>query len=188
MSQQELLIYIVKKLDLIGIEYMLTGSTVSSIQGEPRSTHDIDIIISIKEVEIEKFFSQINNKDFYLEKEAIQDAVRNQTMFNLIEINSGDKIDFWILTDDPFDKSRFSRKQKINIFNYDVNITSCEDTMLMKLKWAHESGGSEKQLYDVLRLYELNFNQVDINYINFWIEKLNVKELWNEITIKADLS
>ena len=188
MSQQELLINTVKKLDLIGIEYVLTGSTVSSIQGEPRSTHDIDIIISLKDEDIEKFYSEINGKDYYLEKNKIQDAVKNQSMFNLIEINSGDKIDFWILTDDPFDKSRFSRKQKINIFNYDVNITTCEDTILIKLKWAADSGGSEKQFYDVLRLYELNYNHVDINYINVWVEKLNVLELWNEITSNADLS
>jgi hypothetical protein len=27
---------------------MLTGSVVSSLQGEPRSTHDIDIVVAIK--------------------------------------------------------------------------------------------------------------------------------------------
>jgi hypothetical protein len=31
-------------------------------------------------------------------------------MFNLIEVNSGDTVDFWILTDQPFDVSRFARK------------------------------------------------------------------------------
>lgn len=34
-------------LDVNGIEYMVTGSLVSSSQGEPRATHDIDLIVRI---------------------------------------------------------------------------------------------------------------------------------------------
>lgn len=43
MSQQELLKKVIQVLDDVGIQYMLTGSVVSSLQGEPRSTHDIDM-------------------------------------------------------------------------------------------------------------------------------------------------
>ena len=31
-------------------------------------------------------------------------------MFNLIDLKEGDKVDFWILTNDPFDELRFSRE------------------------------------------------------------------------------
>lgn len=47
MSQSDLLKKIVGILAAREIPYMLTGSLVSSIQGEPRSTHDIDIIILV---------------------------------------------------------------------------------------------------------------------------------------------
>jgi hypothetical protein len=47
MSQSELLARVVRVLDAAGIDYMVTGSTVSSIQGEPRSTHDIDVVIAL---------------------------------------------------------------------------------------------------------------------------------------------
>ena len=36
-------------------------------------------------------------------------AIEHRDMFNLIEVTSGDKVDFWILKDDEFDRSRFSR-------------------------------------------------------------------------------
>ena len=42
MPQQELLKLVIARLDEAGIEYMLTGSLASSLQGEPRATHDID--------------------------------------------------------------------------------------------------------------------------------------------------
>ncbi len=41
MAQQELLISVVRAIENAGVEYILTGSIVSSLQGEPRSTHDI---------------------------------------------------------------------------------------------------------------------------------------------------
>jgi len=43
MSQQELLAKVVGTLDGAGIDYMTTGSIVSSLQGEPRATHDVDM-------------------------------------------------------------------------------------------------------------------------------------------------
>jgi predicted nucleotidyltransferase len=46
MSQQELLRKVIEALGDARIEYMLTGSVVSSLQGEPRSTHDIDMVVA----------------------------------------------------------------------------------------------------------------------------------------------
>ncbi|RPJ49717.1 MAG: hypothetical protein EHJ95_08365, partial [Methanobacteriota archaeon] len=47
MPQSELLIAIVRALDAAGIEYMTTGSLASSLQGEPRATHDLDLVIDL---------------------------------------------------------------------------------------------------------------------------------------------
>ena len=47
MSQQALLKRIVEALDDAGIPYMLAGSLVSTPQGEPRATHDIDLVVDI---------------------------------------------------------------------------------------------------------------------------------------------
>lgn len=47
MSQQELLIGVARHLDGNGIPYMLTGSIASSLYGEPRLTHDVDVIVSM---------------------------------------------------------------------------------------------------------------------------------------------
>jgi predicted nucleotidyltransferase len=49
MSQQKLLEKVIRVLDQAGIEYMITGSVTSSLQGEPRSTHDIDMVVAIEE-------------------------------------------------------------------------------------------------------------------------------------------
>ena len=48
MSQPELLKLVAGRLKAAGIEYMVSGSIASSLQGEPRSTHDIDIVIAVR--------------------------------------------------------------------------------------------------------------------------------------------
>lgn len=107
MSQQELLKRVIQALDQVGIQYMITGSVASSLQGEPRSTHDIDIVITIKESKVHELVKAFPPGDFYLDEHSILEAINRQSMFNLIDLKGGDKVDFWILTSEPFDQSRF---------------------------------------------------------------------------------
>lgn len=90
---------------------MVTGSIASSLHGEPRLTHDIDMIIDIEPRSADVFLQAFQPPTFYLSATAINDAIRNRSMFNLLDINSGNKVDFWILTPEAFDQSRFSRRQ-----------------------------------------------------------------------------
>ena len=77
---------------------MITGSVVSSLQGEPRSTHDIDMVIAIQKSGAKKLFEAFPPPNFYLDEGSILDAINRQSMFNLIDVTAGDKVDFWILT------------------------------------------------------------------------------------------
>lgn len=85
---------------------MVTGSIASSLQGEPRATHDIDIVVAIRTAADEataRLKAAFPDPDFYLDEAAVRDAIADGAMFNLID-NAGDKVDFWLLTDDAFDR------------------------------------------------------------------------------------
>lgn len=49
MSQQDLLRRVIQALDSAAIDYMVTGSVASSLQGEPRATHELDVVVQIDE-------------------------------------------------------------------------------------------------------------------------------------------
>ena len=102
-------------------------------------------------------------------------------MFNLIDVKGGDKVDFWILTDEPFDRSRFSRKYVDDFAGIKMKVSRCEDTILMKLRWSKMSGGSQKQYVDALRIYEVQFKHLDMSYIDLWAEQLTVASDWLRI-------
>ncbi|MDP2300129.1 MAG: hypothetical protein Q8M55_05385, partial [Actinomycetota bacterium] len=47
MSQIDLLTGAVRALESVGVRYLLSGSLASSLQGEPRATHDIDLVVEV---------------------------------------------------------------------------------------------------------------------------------------------
>jgi hypothetical protein len=161
---------------------MLTGSLVSSIQGDPRVTHDIDLVISIESPVIPLLFNALREPRFYLDLESMHEALRHQNMFNLIDMQSGDKIDFFMLTADAYDQTRFARRQTEILFGVSVPLTTPEDTILSKLIWAKKSGGSEKQIRDVEGVYRFQKPTLDIPYIEKWVEHLGIQEFWLRIT------
>lgn len=186
MSQQELLKKVNQVLNQAGIQYMITGSVVSSLQGEPRSTNDIDMVISIQKSAAKRLVEAFPPPDFYLDEDNILDAIKRQSMFNLIDLNTGDKVDFWMLTNEPFDQSRFLRKISEEFMGLKILISTPEDTILAKLKWAKLSGGSEKQFTDALRVYEIQYGELDINYLEQWAKKLNIESLWRRLVDEAE--
>ena len=186
MSQQELLIRVVRALDDAGIGYMVTGSLVSSLQGEPRATHDIDFVISIDDEAAGRLAAAFPPPRYHLDAESIREAIRNGDMFNLIDVESGDKADFWLLTDDAFDRERFSRRQYDEISGARIAVSSPEDTILMKLKWAVLSGGSEKQYADALRVYEVQSGSLDMEYLGNWAQRLGLSELLGKLEGEAE--
>ena len=187
MSQQELLKKITRALEENRIDYMVTGSVASSLQGEPRSTQDIDVVVVMKKADAGPLTGIFHPPRFYLDEKSIIAAIDNKDMFNLVDVKEGGKVDFWLLKDEPFDQSRFTRRQKENVMGFHMFVSSPEDTILMKLKWAKISGGSEKQSTDALRVYEVQAKSLDMGYLDIWAKKLGVESLWKDLKTKAQI-
>ena len=187
MSQQELLRKVVETLDRSGIDHMITGSVASSLQGEPRSTHDIDIVIAIQETDIKSLVGVFRSPSYYLNEASIREAISHQSMFNLIDVTEGDKVDFWVLTSQPFDQSRFTRKYPEEVMGMRLKVSSPEDTILAKLHWAVKSGGSEKQFTDAVRVFEVQHGSLDLGYMDKWAIVLDIEEMWNRLRNEAEI-
>ncbi len=186
MLQPQLVIEVINILNKNNIEYMLTGSFVSSLQGEPRLTHDVDLIINISQNEASKIIDVFSKDIFYFDSDNIIHAIKDKTQFNIIAIDGSGKIDFWLLTESEFDKSRFGRRIKKSFLNLDVFLSTPEDTIIEKLYWSELSGGSQKQFIDALRVFEIQYDILDMEYINFWVEKLLLNEIFIKLKKEAE--
>jgi hypothetical protein len=184
-SQQALLTRIVEALDGDGIPYMLTGSLASSLQGEPRATHAIDLVVDIAASDVARVTRALSAPEVCLDEDAVSDATRRRTMFNLIDSSTGDKADFWLLTDDPFDRERFARRLRVEALGLELSVSTPEDTILMKLRWSAQAGGSEKQFNDALGVYEFQGDVLDLAYLDRWAETLGLSAALVEIRSRS---
>jgi hypothetical protein len=156
---------------------MITGSTVSSMQGQWRSTHDIDVVVGMRPSAVKALAAGFPSPRFYLDEDAIRDAVMHAGMFNVLDNESGDKVDFWMLKPDAFEQQMFRRRYRESAAGIELYISQPEDTILSKLRWAKQCGGSEKQMADCLAVYEVNYTNLDMDHLTQWAEELGVTEL-----------
>ncbi len=181
MSQTQLLIEAVRALDEAGVGYLLSGSLASSLQGEPRASHDIDLVIDVDVRIVEALARAFGADPYFFDEVAAEQALGSRLMFNLIDTRSGDKIDFWPLTDDPFDVSRYARRIHASAFGLDICVSAPEDTILQKLRWAAACGGSARHVNDAAGVYELQSGALDERYLDEWAARLGVAGLLDQV-------
>ena len=181
MSQFKLLKEVITFLNQADTSYMLTGSIVSSFQGEPRSTHDIDMMIQLDKEKIDSLLLAFPSPTYYIDKDMVLDGIKSKKMFKLLNTNTGDKIDFYPLPENEYEIVRFERKIQEELNGLLVWITSPEDTIISKLRWCKLSNGSEKQFKDALNVFEIQFEILDKSYIEKWVEKLGLSDLYKRL-------
>ena len=71
---------------------MVVGSFASMVHGEPRTTHDLDLVIDPSHYELERFLAAIDMNAFYVDPDVARDARRRRSMFNIIDMNSAWKV------------------------------------------------------------------------------------------------
>jgi hypothetical protein len=184
-SQQEFLKRVVKVLTHHNIQYMLTGSMASSLQGQPRSTHDVDLVVDLDATQAAALARAFPPAEFYLSDINIAEALRYRRMFNITEIATGEKADFWLLTEEPFDRLRFQRRRWDEVDDLPIQVSTPEDTILGKLRWSELCGGSEKQFEDALHVFEVQASGLDLAYMNTWADQLKVRALWERLQREA---
>jgi len=152
------------------IEYMLSGSVALSVYTLPRATRDFDFVVHLKISDAE-YFREHFKEGYYCDEDAVIDAIKNHSMFNIIDYASGFKADFVILKNEPFRKKEFDRRREIDFFGMPVFVVSPEDLLISKLIWI-QNFYSSLQAEDIKSLSALD--NIDKNYIKYWIEYLNL--------------
>ena len=161
------------------IPYMITGSWSSIYYGRPRASHDIDFVVELPIENTDKTIQAFSNlsETFMVQLDTIKDAIVNKNLFQTVHLPTMLKMDFWILTDQKFDKLRFSRRRKIKLFGKLMDMATPEDTIIQKLIW-FSKGGIEKHLVDAAFVLQIQKNSLDQRYLKEWITKLSLRKYY----------
>lgn len=159
------------------IPYFVTGSLASSAHGVPRSTNDIDIVISPSRQQLEKLLQQFPESEFATDREDAFDALLRRSLFNIVDYASLWKIDFIIRQYTPFDASRFARRAIVEIAGANLYAASAEDILITKLWWA-KLGESERQIADAAGIIQVQGERLDAEYVDRWVAVLELDQQW----------
>jgi hypothetical protein len=165
-------------LDRSEIPHMVAGSHASSYHGNPRSTNDIDLVIAPRtRRSLVEFAEGLPADRFYASAFAAEEAFRTRGLFNVIDMQTGVKVDLVLRKNRPFSESKFTRRRPARIFGVPVFVATPEDTILAKLEWA-KLGESERQLRDVAGVLAVRGAGLDRAYLERWVAALGLADAW----------
>jgi hypothetical protein len=95
-----------------GVGYFLGGSLASSMQGEPRSTNDIDFVVDLRHSQVESLARALE-ADFDIDVESLKEAALRRGSWNIYHLQTLIKVDLFMLRLSPFDQSEFSRRHRM---------------------------------------------------------------------------
>lgn len=166
----------VEKAGKLGIEYMVTGSFAMSAYGEIRYTRAFDIFVRLDRKVLPQFVSVFADK-YYVNGQTISRAIDRRSMFNVVNLHTGEKLDFIIQKDTEFARMSFGRRRRAVVAGIEFWTTTKEDLIIAKLDWTRDTH-SEMQIRDIANL---TVDDYDSAYVSGWIESLGLSEIWSEV-------
>ena len=171
---------VVSTLEKLGVPSMIVGSFASSYHGFPRLTQDLDLVAPLSGNQVDGFIAAFS-RDFYLDRGLIEQAVTNQTSFNIIHLQSSFKVDVFLLAKGGYVEEEFSRRVLKQIdprTDFAAYVQSAEDALLSKLVWYRQGGEvSENQWLDVIGILRIQGVRLDVTYLEKWARGLGLSDL-----------
>jgi hypothetical protein len=166
-------------LDRASIPYMLAGSFASAYYGAPRTTQDIDVVVAATPDQLRTFVQLLARDEYYVDLDAALEAHKRQTMFNVVDLVTGWKIDFIIRKSRAFSEEEFRRRARFNLQGVPLFVASAEDVVISKLEWA-KLAQSVRQIEDVAAILRMRWDLLDHTYLEKWIRGLGLATEWND--------
>lgn len=169
---------VVERLERAELPYMISGSMALNFYAQPRMTRDIDVVVELSLAHVSSVVAAFE-AHYYLDEDAVRDAITRQGMFNIIHNELAFKVDLVVRKDEPYRREEFSRRRRVTVDDLSFFIVAPEDLLLSKLAWAKDSH-SELQLGDVRNLVRAT-TAIDWPYVEKWAAALDVTDLLLEV-------
>ena len=177
----------INPLEIQKIPYFVTGSIASIFYGEPRLTHDIDIVIHLNSTEALRFPSFFPLEQFYCPpEEVIQIESRRKPYghFNLIHHKSGFKADIYPDAGDVLHKWAFQNRKRIEFAkDFEMWLAPAEYVIIRKLEYFRE-GGSDKHLQDITKMLSQPEVALNLEFLESEIKNRGLQQAWDTIQKK----
>jgi hypothetical protein len=182
-SHNTLLNIFIEPLNKAKIKYMVTGSVASICYGEPRMTHDVDLVFNLGDDDVAELETAFPNDKYYLpplEVVRMEKARSTRGHFNIIHFETAFKADIYFTGADPLQLWGMSDRRKWEIDNIDFWLAPPEYVIVKKLHY-WEEGGHCKHLDDILAMLKMQGNQIVSSEVLERLTSNCLKDKFNEL-------
>lgn len=160
-------------IESVGLTYIVVGSLSSNVYGVVRSTQDADILVEVEASSLERLRTAIK-PPLRWESQLSFETVTGKTKHTVELPEVFFMIEIFEIGDDPFDRSRMTRRQRRPVGPRERWVPTAEDVILQKLRWYHAIH-RDKDRQDVLNVLGVQAGQLDWDYLWSWADRLNIR-------------
>ena len=183
MHEPELVLLFVRPLNRANIRYVITGSIAAIFYGEPRLTHDVDLVVFLNENDIRRLVEVFPSTEYYLPPLGViaQEAARDQKgQFNIVHLDTGFKADFYMTGRDDLNAWAFRGKRSSRFEGETILLAPPEYVIVRKLEYYRE-GGLEKHLRDIRSMLAVSSDLIDRAALEDWVLRRGLEQQWKEV-------
>ncbi len=183
MPAPDLFLLFVRPLNRVGIRYVVTGSVAAIFYGEPRLTHDVDLIVFLTAAEAKLLAHCFPASEFYLptlETISLETLREQRGHFNIIHHETGFKADIYLIGRDEMNAWALKSGRLISFEGENVRVAPPEYVIVRKLEYYREAG-SDKHLRDIRSIVDSCGEQLDRDLIHEWVERKGLEAEWRLI-------
>ena len=171
----------VEKLNSCALTYMVSGSVASIMYGEPRLTHDIDLVVVLGSSDAARLIVAFSEDRFYMPPAEVINIERLREArghFNIIDLETGFKADIYPLASrDELQLWGMENRKNYKVGDQDLYLAPPEYVIVMKLLY-YKEGGSEKHLRDVRGMLVVSEKDIDLAKVVQFVEKRGLQSEW----------
>jgi hypothetical protein len=179
MTAAECVTAFVDALNRAGIPFMVVGSFSSNVYGIPRSTKDADFVLEAEADAIGLLAREID-RHFTLDPQASFETVTGTTCYRFTHRDSAFVIEVFLLSADPHDIARFSRRVSASVEGHSVRVPTAEDVVITKLRWSRH-GKRQKDIDDVRGIFAIQADQLDLEYVRQWTDQHGTRAILEQL-------
>ena len=180
MLARDLVTLFILPLNRAGAQYMVTGSVAAMLYGEPRMTHDIDLVVDLQSEQIGALIHAFAPAEFYVPPEeviGVEIARTQRGHLNIIHHATGYNADIYLHGDDPVHRWGMKNRRTMTLDNEEIFIAPPEYVILRKLEYYRESG-YQKHIIDIEGMFRVGGKELSLPALNEWIKKLSLEKEW----------
>lgn len=184
-AANEIVTQVIQSLETLRIPYLVVGSYSSNAFGIARATQDADFIVELGNHPITAVGALLGS-DIHIDPQMSFETITMTPRYVATHRATGFKVEFFLLTDEPFHRLRFARRIKKKFGSIEMWVQSPEDVVIQKLRWHGLNKARGKDIDDARNVLAVSGDTLDYDYIRKWCDEFGAREAFEQLKREAE--